>query len=90
MRTSCKSTRCGFVVTSRTGVLAIGGYEDTPIGGVLLLGDYGTVFNSRRSALAAIKRSQKYCDENNYVWNIASWIVVKVVFQEANERSARQ
>lgn len=72
---------CGYVVSGPHGVLQVGHYADTPSAGVLVAGDYGTVFNSRRAALAAIKRSEDYCVKEELDWAVWKWKIYQLKAQ---------
>ncbi len=63
------------------GVLQIGHYADTPSAGVLVGGDYATVFHSRSAARAAITRSENYCVKEGFDWAVWKWKIYRLKVQ---------
>ena len=69
-----------YVVTDEKGfVMEIYyGWYESPRGGLLAIGDCGTLFSSRRTARAAIERSRIYSEKFRLMWNTSAMKVQAV------------
>jgi len=53
--------------------------DDLPRAGVLFQGDYATLFPNYKSAWRAWKRSEKYADDNGFLWRAGLWKTMRAV-----------
>lgn len=74
----------GYIVTNRFekyGAFELGWYDDSPPGGVLLMGDCATMFTTANRAYAAIRRTRRYEKARGFDWGTWALRVQRVIPQ---------